>query len=58
MFVGEKFNLIIDYTFLIVILYLIEVELISDLNFKRLPKTTAKFYSYNFSPLSPFKNLC
>ncbi|HGW3754272.1 TPA: hypothetical protein ACN1TI_002693, partial [Staphylococcus aureus] len=55
MFVGEKFNLIIDYTFLIVILYLIEVELISDLNFKRLPKTTAKFYSYNFSPLSPFK---
>ncbi|MEP9853200.1 hypothetical protein ABDK10_11010 [Staphylococcus aureus] len=55
MFVGEKFNLIIDYTFLIVILYLIEVELISDLNFKTLSKTTAKFYSYNFSPLSPFK---
>ncbi len=55
MFVGEKFNLIIDYTFLIVILYLIEVELISDLNFKKLPKTTAKFYTYNFSPLSPFE---
>ena len=55
MFVGQKLNFILDYTFLIVFLYIIEVELISDLNFSSLSKTTAKFYAYNFSPLSSLK---
>ncbi|MCD8915293.1 hypothetical protein K2V61_07025 [Staphylococcus simulans] len=49
---STRFSLIIDYTFLVVILFLVEIELLIDNKFNHLSKTTSVYYIKMFSNLN------